>query len=101
MSKLPIFDFWGLALVLMRRILYLGTRTQVFPETPEELGLRPDLPVCYVLDERHLSNLLVLDHECGELGLPRALQAPFTIAVPASLDAFSKGSLAGACRPAS
>jgi glycerol-3-phosphate O-acyltransferase len=72
-SKLPIFDFWGLALALMRRILYLGTRTQVFPETPEALGLRPDLPVCYVLDERHLSNLLVLDHECGELGLPRAL----------------------------
>ena len=40
MSKLPIFDFWGLALAMMRRILYLGTRTQVFPETPEELGLR-------------------------------------------------------------
>jgi glycerol-3-phosphate O-acyltransferase len=72
-SKLPMFDFWGLALAMMRRILYLGTRTQVFPETPEELGLRPDLPVCYVLDERHLSNLLVLDHECGVLGLPRAL----------------------------
>jgi glycerol-3-phosphate O-acyltransferase len=72
-SKLPMFDFWGMALALMRRILYLGTRTQVFPDTPEELGLRPDLPVCYVLDERHLSNLLVLDHECGVLGLPRAL----------------------------
>jgi len=68
-----MFDFWGLALVLMRRILYLGTRTQVFPEAPEALGLKPELPVCYVLDERHLSNLLVLDHECGELGLPRAL----------------------------
>ena len=73
MSKLPIFDFAGLALAFMRRILYLGTRTQVFPETPEALGLRADLPVCYVLDERHLSNLLVLDHECGQLGLPRAL----------------------------
>jgi glycerol-3-phosphate O-acyltransferase len=72
-SKLPIFDFAGLALAFMRRILYLGTRTQVFPETPEALGLRPDRPVCYVLDERHLSNLLVLDHECGQLGLPRAL----------------------------
>lgn len=68
-----MFDFWGLALILMRRILYLGTRTQVFPDAPEALGLKPDLPVCYVLDERHLSNLLVLDHECGELGLPRAL----------------------------
>ncbi len=58
---------------VLRRILYLGTRTQVFPESPEALGLKPDLPVCYVLDERHLSNLLVLDHECGQLGLPRAL----------------------------
>lgn len=68
-----MFDFMGLALALMRRILYLGTRTQVFPDNPEELGLKPDLPVCYVLDERHLSNLLVVDHECGQLGLPRAM----------------------------
>jgi glycerol-3-phosphate O-acyltransferase len=58
---------------VLRRILYIGTRTQVFPESPQALGLKPDLPVCYVLDERHLSNLLVLDHECGQLGLPRAL----------------------------
>jgi glycerol-3-phosphate O-acyltransferase len=72
-SKLPIFDFWGLALTLMRRFLYLGTRTQVFPDNPEELELKPDIPVCYVLDERHLSNLLVVDHECGQIGLPRAM----------------------------
>ena len=62
-----------MALAFMRRIHYFGTRTQVFPETPEALGLRRDLPVCYVLDERHLSNLLILDHECGQMGLPRAL----------------------------
>jgi hypothetical protein len=43
-SKLPLFDFAGMALAFMRRILYFGTRTQVFPETPEALGLRPDLP---------------------------------------------------------
>jgi glycerol-3-phosphate O-acyltransferase len=67
------FDFTGWTLDVLRRVLYLGTRTRVFPESPEELKLRPDLPVCYVLDERHLSNLLVLDHECGQLGLPRAL----------------------------
>lgn len=75
MSKLPFFDFTGWTLDVLRRILYLGTRTQVFPETPEQLELRPDLPVCYVLHERHLSNLLVLDHECRRLGLPPALQA--------------------------
>jgi glycerol-3-phosphate O-acyltransferase len=38
------------------------------------LGLRPDLAVCYVLHEHHLSNLLVLDHECRQLGLPPALR---------------------------
>jgi hypothetical protein len=51
-----------------------GTRTQVFPESPEELKLRPDLPVCYVLHEHHLSNLLVLDEECRKLGLPPAMK---------------------------
>lgn len=73
-SQLPLFDFTGWTLNVLRRILYLVTRTQVFPETPEMLKLRPDLPVCYVLNERHLSNLLVLDHECRELGLPAALR---------------------------
>ena len=69
-----MFDFTGWTLDVLRRILYLGTRTQVFPESAEALGLRPDLPVCYVLDEHHLSNLLVLDQECRQLGLPPALK---------------------------
>jgi glycerol-3-phosphate O-acyltransferase len=73
-SKLPFFDFTGWTLNVLRRILYLGTRTRVFPETPEMLKLRPDLAVCYVLDERRLSNLLVLDQECRQLGLPPALR---------------------------
>lgn len=71
---LPFFDFTAWTLDVLRRILYLGTRTQVFPETPEMIGLRPDLAVCYVLHEHHLSNLLVLDHECRRLGLPPALR---------------------------
>ena len=74
MSRIPFFDFTRLMFNVLRRILYLGTRTQVFPETPDALGLRPDLPVCYVLHEQHLSNLLVLDHECRQLGLPPALR---------------------------
>ncbi len=74
MSRLPFFDFTRWALDVMRRILYLVTRTRVFPEAPEMLGLRPDLAVCYVLHEHHLSNLLVLDHECRQLGLPPALR---------------------------
>ena len=74
MSKPAFFYFAGWTLDILRRILYLGTRTRVFPETPEMLKLRPDLPICYVLHERHLSNLLVLDHECRQLGLPAALR---------------------------
>ncbi|MDA8255993.1 MAG: glycerol-3-phosphate 1-O-acyltransferase PlsB [Betaproteobacteria bacterium] len=71
---MSFFDFAGWTLVLLRRLLYLGTRTRVFPESAEGLKLRPDLPVCYVLHERHLSNLLVLDQECRQLGLPPALK---------------------------
>jgi len=35
------------------------------------LKLRPDLPVCYVLNERHLSNLLVLITSAVKLGCRR------------------------------
>ena len=71
---MPIFDFAGWVLNILRRLLYLVTRTQVFPETLETLGLRADRPICYVLHEHHLANLLVLDHECRRLGLPAALR---------------------------
>jgi glycerol-3-phosphate O-acyltransferase len=78
-SKRAFFDLTGWTLDVFSRILYLGTRAQVFPEDRAALKLRPDLPVCYVLNERHLSNLLVLDHECRQMGLPaplRPLRAP-------------------------
>ncbi|MBI5109485.1 MAG: glycerol-3-phosphate 1-O-acyltransferase PlsB [Rhodocyclales bacterium] len=71
---MPIFDFAGWVLNILRRVLYLVTRTQVFPESPETLGLRGDRPICYVLHEHHLANLLVLDHECRRVGLPPALK---------------------------
>ena len=74
MSAASFFDFTGWTLDVLRRILYLGTRTKVFPDSPEELKLRPDLPVCYVLHEHHLSNLLVLDEECRKRGLPPAMK---------------------------
>ena len=73
MTFLPSFDFVAWFLQLLRRLLYVWTRTQVFPATPQELKLQADIPVCYVLQHRHLSNLLVLDHECREFGLPPAL----------------------------
>lgn len=82
MSRPPYFYLSGWALDILRRLLYLVTRTQVFPESREALGLRTDRPICYVLNEPHLANLLVLDHECRRLGLPPALK-------PMRGDAFS------------
>ena len=76
MSSTFSFDFPGWTLRLMRRTLYLWTRPKAFPETPDKLGLDPNLPVVYVLQYRHLSNLLVLDQESRNLGLPRVMR-PF------------------------
>lgn len=57
---------------LARRLLYAWVRTSVFPENLQALGLDPAIPVCYVLQDRHLSNLLVLFEESRRAGLPRA-----------------------------
>jgi len=64
-------DLSGLTLALLRRLLYLWVRPAVLPENPAGLGLDPARPVCYVLDERYLSNLLVLIAETRRAGLPR------------------------------
>ncbi len=74
MSKLFHFDFSGWTLNALQRLLYRWIRTNVFPEPADMLNLRPDVPIIYVLNKRHLSNLLVLDHECRQLGLPPALR---------------------------
>ncbi|MBE7424373.1 MAG: glycerol-3-phosphate 1-O-acyltransferase PlsB [Zoogloeaceae bacterium] len=63
-------DIAGLTLTLLRRLLYLWVRPAVLPEKPAELGLDALRPVCYVLDERYLSNLLVLIEEARRAGLP-------------------------------
>ena len=62
----------GWALQLARRVLYCWVRTTVFPEHPQQLGLDPTKPVCYVLQDHHLSNLLVLFRETQVVGLPPA-----------------------------
>ena len=63
-------DFTGLTLALLRRLLYLWVKPAVLPEQLGTLGLDPARPVCYVLDERYLSNLLVLIEETRRAGLP-------------------------------
>ena len=65
-------------LPLARRLLYLWVRSSVFPEKMQDLCLAPGKPVCYVLQDRHLSNLLVLIEESRRAGLPRA-EAPLAI----------------------
>jgi len=73
-TKVPRFDFSGWMLNAMRRLLYRWIRTNVFPERLDMLNLRSDVPIIYVLHEQHLSNLLVLDQECRQMGLPPALK---------------------------
>lgn len=66
------FEVPGWALPLARRVLFFWLRTTVFPEHPQGLGLDPTKPVCYVLQDHHLSNLLVLFEESQRAGLPSA-----------------------------
>ncbi|MCX7891279.1 MAG: glycerol-3-phosphate 1-O-acyltransferase PlsB, partial [Burkholderiales bacterium] len=60
----------ALLFALLRRLLYLFVRAQVTPERIADLGIDPARPVCYVLQDRHLSSVLVLDREAERLGLP-------------------------------
>ena len=72
----------NLLLALLRWLLYRIVRTRVTPEDAGALGIDPRKPLCYVLQDRHLSSLLVLEKEAQRLGLPSAL-APIGPAFPA------------------
>ncbi len=61
--------------LLFRRLLYVWVRPKVLPLDPASLELDLSQPVCYVLHQRFLSNLLVLETETQRLGLPRPLSA--------------------------
>lgn len=74
-GAIKVFDFSGVFARLARRLLYVWVRTAQFPEQPAGLGLDPAKPVCYVLQDRHLSDLLVLFEETRRGGLPLA-EAP-------------------------
>ena len=58
---------------IARKILYWWVRTEVLPASVEQLDINPDLPIIYVLEARAWSNLLVLETECDQLGLPSPL----------------------------
>ena len=76
------FRIGNVFLGLLRRLLYLAVRTQVTPERAEELGIDLARPICYVLQDRHLSSLLVLEEESRRLGLPSPLD-PIGLQFPA------------------
>lgn len=69
------FGLGNLILWLARKFLFIWVKTQVFPEDLKDLKLDPNKPVCYVLQTRYFSNLLVIDRETKRLGLPRALRS--------------------------
>jgi len=56
-----------------RKLLYHWAKVDVVPTSIEQLKLDPDKPVIYVLESRAWSSLLVLEHECAELGLTSPL----------------------------
>ena len=65
-----------IVVALLRRLLYLVIRTQVSPESFDALGIDPRKPLCYVLEDRHLSSLLVLIEETARRGLPALITTP-------------------------
>jgi len=71
-----LFDVSGWFVPLAQRLLYTWVRTTVFAEAAADID--PARPVCYVLQDRHLSNLLVLFEESRRAGLPPA-EAPFAL----------------------
>ncbi|MCL4114990.1 UNVERIFIED_CONTAM: hypothetical protein GTU68_036104 [Idotea baltica] len=61
--------------LLGRKALYLWVKTEIIPTDITKLGINPELPLIYVLESRSWTNLLVLEQQCKELGLPAPMNA--------------------------
>ncbi|PQA48948.1 glycerol-3-phosphate 1-O-acyltransferase PlsB [Amnimonas aquatica] len=72
---LSLFGLDRLFRLIIRKLMYLWVRVQVLPHDLKLLGIDPDKPICYVLQNRLLSNVLVLDTETRRLGLPRPMRS--------------------------
>ncbi len=55
------------------RVLGSAIKVRSRPETVDALGINPQWPIIYVLDDRAWSSLLVLDRECSRLELASPL----------------------------
>jgi len=58
---------------LARKLLFFWTRASVLPEDIRELGIDPEKPILYVLEEESPANLIVLDNYTREHNLPRPI----------------------------
>ncbi|MFZ5757143.1 MAG: glycerol-3-phosphate 1-O-acyltransferase PlsB [Pseudomonadota bacterium] len=58
-------------LFFLRKLLFIWVRTHRLPQDFSTLGIDPKRPVVYALQDKSLSNLLVVEHECLKLGLPQ------------------------------
>ena len=81
-----MFDISSWFVPLARRALYLWVRATVFAEGAAA-GIDPQRPVCYVLQDRHLSNLLVLFEESRRAALPEA-ESPLSFGATHSNGSF-------------
>lgn len=55
---------------LYKKTLALWVRTTVLPEPLDSLGIDATKPICFVMETRSISNLIVLEIQCKKLGLP-------------------------------
>ncbi|OUS24949.1 glycerol-3-phosphate 1-O-acyltransferase [Gammaproteobacteria bacterium 45_16_T64] len=58
---------------IVRNILFLLVRSKAQPTDLSNLNIDPEKPVCFVLRDKSLSDFLVMDQECKNLGLPRPI----------------------------
>jgi glycerol-3-phosphate O-acyltransferase len=84
---LPALDFSGWTATLARKLLYAWVRPTVLPNHMAELAIDTAKPVCYVVQDRRFSNILVLIEETRRAGLPPAL-APLELGVVSARHSF-------------
>lgn len=73
-SKVGFFAYCNLRFQeLLEWILHTWVKARSLPDPVSDLGISTEHPVCYAVDTYALSNILILDHSCRTLGLPRPL----------------------------
>src|SRR3989338_10146887 len=58
--------FWWL-----KSLVYLWVRSKSLPKKAKDFPWNPQKPVCYVFNSHSITDLMVLDHHCEKLKLPK------------------------------